>query len=78
MFSKKELIKLSKNELIDIIFKQEERLEKIEKYLKFFKKPHTPSSKKNTEKIINEKDDEVYLQKQKLFFKQELQEQVII
>lgn len=54
MFSKKELRKLSKNELIDIIFKQEERLEKIEKYLKFFENPHTPSSKLNKKNTKNE------------------------
>ena len=34
MFSKRELSKLSENELIDIVFKQKERLEK---YLKFLK-----------------------------------------
>lgn len=51
---KKELRKLSKNELIAIILQQEERLREIEAYLKVFDNPHTPSSKirskKNTER----------------------------
>ena len=44
--NKKELRKLSKNQLIEIIFNQEERLQKIEQMLKAFDNPHTPSSKK--------------------------------
>ena len=51
MFVKKELRQLSKNQLIEIILNLEERLEKIEHYLKAFDNPHTPSSKqlkKNT------------------------------
>lgn len=50
---KKELRKLSKGQLIDIILNLEERLEKIESLLKQFDNPHTPSSKKrkkNTKK----------------------------
>lgn len=43
---KKDLRQLSKNKLIDIIFSLEEKLEKIEQYLKAFDNPHTPSSKK--------------------------------
>src|SRR3989344_2144005 len=43
---KKELRKLSKNELIHIILNQEERLQKVERLLKAFDNPHTPSSKK--------------------------------
>ena len=43
---KKELRKLSKNQLIQIILEQEERLLKIEHMLKAFDNPHTPSSKK--------------------------------
>ncbi len=64
MSRKKELRKLSKNELIDLLFQEQEarqelekRLEKLENYLKAFDNPHTPSSKqlkKNTEK----KDEE--------------------
>lgn len=49
--SKKELLKLSKRELIRRYLKLEERLEKIEHYLKAFDNAHTPSSKqlkKNT------------------------------
>ncbi len=45
--NKKELRKLSKRELIDIIFQLKERQDKIEKYLKAFDNPHTPSSKQN-------------------------------
>jgi len=44
--NKKELRQLSKNQLIEIIFNQEERLQKIEQMLKAFDNPHTPSSKK--------------------------------
>lgn len=45
--NKKELRKLSKNQLIDIILEQERRLQEIENKLKAFDNPHTPSSKKN-------------------------------
>lgn len=45
--NKKELKQLSKSQLIEIIFQQEERIQKIENYLKAFDNPHTPSSKKN-------------------------------
>jgi len=58
---KKELKKLSKSELVRLLLKErkmrqdlEERLIKIEHYLKAFDNPHTPSSKKrknNTKKI---------------------------
>jgi transposase len=44
---KKELRRLSKTELIKIILHQEERISEIERYLKSFDNPHTPSSKKN-------------------------------
>ena len=50
---RKELRKLSKNQLIDIIFDFKDRLEKVEQMLRAFDNPHTPSSKKrkkNTEK----------------------------
>lgn len=50
---KKELRQLSKNELIRIILSQEERITKLEHYLKAFDNAHTPSSKqikKNIEK----------------------------
>lgn len=53
--NKKELRKLSKNELIKIIFELKERLEKIERYLKSFDNPHTPPSKKH--KNNNKKDN---------------------
>ena len=43
---KKELRKLSKNQLIEIILNQEERLQKVERLLNAFDNPHTPSSKK--------------------------------
>jgi TusA-related sulfurtransferase len=43
---KKELRKLSKGQLIEIILNQEDRIQKIEQYLKAFDNPHTPSSKK--------------------------------
>lgn len=42
---KKELRKLSKNQLIEIIFQLLEKIEKLEQYLKSFENPHTPSSK---------------------------------
>jgi transposase len=58
MDDKKKLRKLSKNELIDIIFKQEKRLKKIENYLKFFENPHTPSSKQNKKNTKNEDNDQ--------------------
>lgn len=51
MSRRKELRKLSKNALINLIFSHEERLAKVEHYLKAFDNPHTPSSKqlkKNT------------------------------
>ena len=57
--SKRELLKLSKRELIRCYLKLEERLEKIEHYLKAFDNAHTPSSKqlkKNTK--YKESEDE--------------------
>lgn len=51
---KKELRKLSKGELIEIIFSLSEKIDKFEHLLKAFDNPHTPSSKvrskKNTER----------------------------
>jgi transposase len=44
--NKKELRQLSKNQLIEIILNQEERLQSVERLLKAFDNPHTPSSKK--------------------------------
>lgn len=44
--NKKELRQLSKNQLIEIIFKQGEEIDKIKQFLKAFDNPHTPSSKK--------------------------------
>lgn len=55
MDRKKELRKLSKSELIRRYIELEERLEKIERYLKAFDNPHTPSSKQN--KNNNKKKD---------------------
>lgn len=43
--NKKELRELSKNQLIEIILRQEERLAEIERLLRSFDNPHTPSSK---------------------------------
>ena len=61
---KKDLRKLSKNKLIDLLFderkrgdKLESRLEKVERYLKAFDNPHTPSSKQ-LKKNTKEKDSE--------------------
>lgn len=63
MSEKKELRKLSKNELIDIILSLRERLLKVEQYLKAFDNAHTPSSKqlkKNTKTDeSDEKEDDV-------------------
>lgn len=61
MSSKKELLKLSKRELIRRYLKLEERLEKIEHYLKAFDNAHTPSSKqlkKNTKNKETENSSE--------------------
>jgi transposase len=61
---KKELRKLSKNELIEIIISEqrarqelEERLKKIEQHLKAYENPHTPSSKKH-KKNTKKKDED--------------------
>lgn len=45
MSLKKELRTLTKGELIRIILEQEERISRLEQYLKAFDNPHTPSSK---------------------------------
>jgi transposase len=59
---KKELRKLSKNQLIEEILNLRERLSKVEHYLKAFDNAHTPSSKqlkKNTQKKESDnKEDE--------------------
>ena len=55
--NKKELRKLSKNELIKIILDFQERLEKVEQYLKSFDNPHTPSSKKHKNNTENKDDN---------------------
>ena len=51
--NKKELRKLSKGELIEIILELEARLIKLEQFVRAFENPHTPSSmqrsKKNTQ-----------------------------
>lgn len=54
--NKKELRILSKNQLIGIILSQEERITKLENYLKAFDNAHTPSSKKR-KKNIEKKDN---------------------
>lgn len=46
MTSKQELLSLSKREVIRRYLLLEERLEKVEQFLKSFDNPHTPSSKK--------------------------------
>jgi len=53
-----DLRKLSKNELIEMIFSLENRLEKIEHYLKAFDNAHTPSSKQLKKNTKEEKDSE--------------------
>jgi len=58
MKSKKELRTLSKNQLIEIIFDQEERLKKIERYIRAFDNPHTPSSKQNKTNTKNKEEDD--------------------
>ena len=45
--NKKELRRLSKNQLIEIILELREKLDKIERMLKAFDNAHTPSSKKH-------------------------------
>ena len=58
--NKEELLKLSKRELIRRYLKLEERLEKIEHYLKAFDNAHTPSSKqlkKNTKDEDSKKNE---------------------
>lgn len=57
MSERKELRKLSKNQLIDEILNLRERLEKIEHYLKAFDNAHTPSSKQ-LKKNTKNKDSE--------------------
>ena len=46
---------MSKNQLIEIILSLEERLKKVEQYLKAFDNPHTPSSKQLKKNTKNEK-----------------------
>ena len=56
MSRKKELRKLSRNQLIEIIFNLEERIKKLESYLKAFENAHTPSSKQLKKNTKNEED----------------------
>ena len=56
MSDKEELLKLSKRELIRRYIELEERLEKVEKYLKSFDNPHTPSSKQQKTNTKNKED----------------------
>ncbi|MCG2719927.1 MAG: IS66 family transposase [Nanoarchaeota archaeon] len=65
MSVKKELKKLSKSELVRLLLKErkmrqdlEERLIKIEHYLKAFDNPHTPSSKKRKNNTKKNQDNE--------------------
>ena len=65
MSVKKELKKLSKSELVRLLLEErkmrqdlEERLIKIEHYLKSFDNPHTPSSKKRKNNTKKNQDDE--------------------
>jgi transposase len=55
---KKELRQLSKNQLIDIIISHEEKIIKIEHYLKAFDNAHTPSSKQLKKNTSSEKEKE--------------------
>jgi len=48
--NKKELRKLSKGELIEIILELEARLIKLEQFVRAFENPHTPSSKQRSKK----------------------------
>jgi transposase len=61
---KKELRKLSKNQLIELIFSErearielEKKFNQLEKYLKAFDNPHTPSSKKQKKSKPPKKED---------------------
>ena len=58
MSEKKELRKLSKNQLIDEILNLRERLSKVEHYLKAFDNPHTPSSKQLKKNTSSDKEEE--------------------
>jgi hypothetical protein len=60
MNPKKELRKLSKNQLIDEILFLRDRLNKIENYLKSFDNPHTPSSKQNKNNSKKKDNNEDY------------------
>lgn len=51
--NKKELRQLSKNQLIQIILSYEERIAELERLLKSFDNPHTPSSKKQKKNTEN-------------------------
>jgi len=55
---KKELRQLSKGQLIDIIISHEEKINKIEHYLKAFDNPHTPSSKQIKNNTKDNKPEE--------------------
>ena len=55
--NKKELRKLSKNQLIEVILSQEERITKLESYLKAFDNAHTPSSKQRKKNIEKKKEN---------------------
>lgn len=57
MSRKKELRQLSKSQLIEIIISLEERLEKLEHYLKAFDNAHTPSSKQLKSNVKKEDSD---------------------
>jgi len=54
---RKELRKLSKNQLVDEILNLREELNKIKHYLKAFDNAHTPSSKKRKKNTEKKKDD---------------------
>ncbi len=56
--NKKELRKLSKNQLIDEILSLRERLNKVESYLKAFDNPHTPSSKQLKRNTDNKESED--------------------
>lgn len=68
MSRKKDLRKFSKSQLIDIILSLEEKINKIEHYLKAFDNAHTPSSKqlkKNTKDSEDEQDESSDKEKKK-------------
>ena len=57
LLEKKELRKLSKNQLIEIILSHEKKIIRIENYLKAFENAHTPSSKQLKKNTRSDKEE---------------------